>query len=53
MKDSTQRLRRQSIEFYKMSPDDLPIFSASDRIKQLNNIDKVKRWQELVLSNGH
>ena len=31
-----------------MSPNNLPIISASDRIKQLNNIDKVKRWQGSV-----
>ena len=36
-----------------MSPDDLAVFSASDRIKQLNKIDKVRRWQEPTLENEY
>ena len=34
-----------------MSPNDLPIFSPTDRIKQLNNIDKVQPKQTLVPLN--
>ena len=38
-----------------MSPNDLPlpIFSPTDRIKQLNNIDNVKSKQTLVLKNAY